>query len=229
VKNKAVVASIVVLGVMLGSVGVALSQDKPAGKPPEAKTQDKKPDHGGAQEDMPPEMLKAMTPGDHHKHLDVLVGEFSLAGKAWMAPDAPPEEFTGTSKKAWSMDGRYIEDNTSGPGMMEGTQFVGRGIYGYDNVKQQYTMVWYDNHSTGMMISYGTCDGSGKVLTTTGDYGDPMTGEKAQKFKCVFRVESKDKHTWESYKIGKDGKEVKDMEIVYTRGSSAKPAVGTGK
>jgi hypothetical protein len=67
------------------------------------------------------------------------------------------------------------------------------------------------------MAGYGTCDPDGKIITMTGEASDPMSGKTNQKWRTVLRIESKDKHVFEMYGPGPDGKEFKQMEITYTR------------
>ena len=82
---------------------------------------------------------------------------------------------------------------------------------------KQYTYVWLDDMSTGMMLANGTADADGKTITLTGDESDPMTGQAHKKWRGVVKIESNDKNTYEMYSTGPDGKESKDMEIVYSR------------
>ncbi len=77
--------------------------------------------------------------------------------------------------------------------------------------------VWIDNMSTGMMYGTGKCDATGKVITITGAGPNPMTEQLDQKWRTVSRIESQDKHVFEMYMTQPDGKEIKQMEITYTR------------
>ena len=80
----------------------------------------------------------------------------------------------------------------------------------------KYTSFWVDNSGTGMSLSVGTVDASGKVLTFTKEDYNPATKKKV-KVRDVIRIDSNDKHTAESYRTEEGGKEMKVMEIVYTR------------
>ena len=58
-------------------------QDKPAGAPA----------MGAAEMEA---MMKAATPGDQHKMLARMVGDWTFTQKFWMAPGQPPGESSGT-------------------------------------------------------------------------------------------------------------------------------------
>lgn len=190
------------------SSGAAFAQEQ-EGTPP------------GFDEEMMKKWMEYATPGEHHKHLDAMVGTWKLDLKWWMAPDAEPEVSTATSTTRWILDGHYLQEDVEGaeePGPDgKPMRFRGMGMTGYDNLRKEYFSTWCDNMGTGLLVGYGTCDRDGKTITFNGVYPDPMTGEKAARYKGIIRIVSKDKHVYEHYKIDKDGKETKEMEITYTR------------
>ena len=112
---------------------------------------------------------EASTPNENHKVLDPLVGSWNYTMKMWMAPDAPPEESTGTQTVEWIMGGRFIEKIVSGQSM--GMPFSGKEITGYDNTKKEYQTVWLDNMSTGIMMSSGSFDAATKTVIKTVSQG----------------------------------------------------------
>lgn len=181
----------------------------------------------GSPPDMPPEMLEAMnrwkdfaTPGEHHNHLQQWVGEWNITVSYRMTPDAPAEENTMTAVSKSVMGGRYIIEKVSGEVMGPDGQgmvpFEGMSIMGYDNHKKQYFSTWMDNMSTSLMQEWGTCDGTGKVLTTEGRGYDPMSGsERASK--SIATVIDADSRRLEMFVPGPDGNMFKQMEIAYTR------------
>jgi len=195
----------------LGSVAsLALSQyddkKKPAGGA------------GGAGGAMPsPEEMQAMMEmmgkvGPQHEQLKThFVGEWNADVSAFWGP--APEKSTGMAKNEMMLGGRYVHGMFKGTAM--GQPFEGAGITGYDNVKKKYFNAWVDSMSTGMMMSEGDYDSSSKSYTfsgeTIGPDGKPCT------MRQVIKVESNDKHVLSMYGPGMDGKEMKMMEIVYTR------------
>jgi len=118
---------------------------------------------GWTMEDMQA-MLAAGTPGKMHQRLAQDVGTWHTKSQMWMQSGAEPMECEGTTTVKPIMDGRYIQVEMSGemPGM---GQFTGTGIYGYDNVKQQFVSCWFDNHSTGIMNGTGEMSDDGKTIT----------------------------------------------------------------
>ena len=175
-------------------------------------------DHGKPQ-DAPPmdpammeAMMKAGTPGDAHKKLDVFTGTWTTKVTSWMAPGAPPMVMEGTAEAKWTMGGRYVEQRFAGNFM--GMPFEGLGYTGYDNVKKQYWSTWMDNMSTSMMTSTGNMDG--KAWSFTGMMTDPMSG-KDMRSDTKIVVTDADHHTMEMWSPAPDGKMFKMMEIAYSR------------
>ncbi len=160
-------------------------------------------------------MAKAAAPGEFHAHLNAMVGRWSLKVQWRMDPNAEWAESKSTAESKWVLGGRFVREEVEGE-FMEGMRFQGFGMTGYDNLKKKYTSMWTDNMSTGMMISEGTCDASGKVFTYRGRSMDPMTGTE-KTYKWTIRIVNNDKYISEMYTVGEDGKEFKSMEITYTR------------
>lgn len=156
----------------------------------------------------------AGAPGDAHKALRPLAGEWNAEVKSWMAPGAPPIVSKGTAKATWVMDGRYLQEEFHGDFM--GKPFHGMSLMGYDNLTKRYNSVWIDNMSTVMVKTEGEAGKDGKVLTLTGTYACPMTGEMHKQTKQVLRIISEDHHVFEMHDPTK-GENSKEMEITYTR------------
>ena len=85
-------------------------------------------------------------PGDAHKVLAARVGEWNLEVKNWMDPKAPPMVSKATASAKMIMDGRYLQETTSGT--MGGTPFNGMGLTAYDIADKKYQGTWIDNMST---------------------------------------------------------------------------------
>ena len=152
------------------------------------------------------------TPGPEHAHLKEAVGTWKTEMKMWMGP-GEPQVSTGTSKMEVIFGGRYLKEHFQ-CSMMD-KPFEGLALAGFDNHKKKFVSVWIDNHSTGIMMMEGTYDEATKTTTSVGEYDDPFTGPT--KMKSVAHELSKDKHVFEMYRIGPDGREQKQMEITYTR------------
>lgn len=181
--------------------------DKPAAPAAPAKAADK-PAAGGAMPGM--EMLM---PGEGHAKLKGMEGNWDAVVKDYMS-SATPTESKGTCTRKWIMDGRYLQEDFSSDFM--GMPFKGMGLSGYDNITKKYVATWVDNMGTGIMSSTGTLDATGKIFTYEGESSDPMSG-KVVKMKMISTIVDDKKHTFVMNGPGPDGKDMKMMEITYTK------------
>ncbi|HEY6435953.1 MAG TPA: DUF1579 domain-containing protein [Ignavibacteriaceae bacterium] len=167
-------------------------------------------------EEMDPAMMKAwqesMTPGPMHEMLASRVGTWKAEVKMWMDPSQPPTTSEATTVCEAMLGGRYFKSTHTG--MMMGMPFEGFEISGYDNVKKEFFNVWMDNMGTGIMVSTGTYDEATKTLTFTGKMTEPMGKEMS--VREVVKATDNDHSTFEMY-MDMGGKEIKNMEINYTR------------
>jgi hypothetical protein len=169
--------------------------------------------HAADKEPTLEDYVKAGLPGPEHKKLQPLVGSWTFTMKMWEDPNKPPIEATGTAESKWILGDRFVHQVVESES--PGGKFTGIGVTGYDNGQGKYTTGWIDSISSGIATMTGTVDKDGKVFTWTGENLCPVTKKKI-KGRDVIKIESADKHVLESYKeMG--GKEVKLMEIVYTR------------
>ncbi|HYU30660.1 MAG TPA: DUF1579 domain-containing protein [Thermoanaerobaculia bacterium] len=192
------------LSIALLSGGAAVAQDN---KQPEGNSM-------GMSHEQMEAMMKAMAPGEMHKALAKMAGDWTFTNKFWMAPDQPAQESSGTMHAETILGGRYVQSVWKGD--MMGQPFEGHGTDGYDNVSKQFVSSWVDNMGTGIMISTGSCEDGGKKCTSTGSFSDPMTGGQSTMRSVVTWI---DDNTFKNEMFGKDpsGKEFKTMEIVAKR------------
>ncbi len=154
--------------------------------------------------------MAASEPGEHHEHMAKMAGEWDCTVKSGWA--GKMEESKGVQKNHMRMGGRYLVSNFQGT--MMGQPMNGQAIMGYNNITKKYETVWRDNMGTGMMIETGTCDSSGKVITTTGQSEAP--GGKVMKTRTVYTV-GDGKYSVEVFHPGADGKEAKMFEMQCVR------------
>lgn len=175
-----------------------------------------KPRKGAPSEADQKEMMKkveaAGTPGPQHKALDALVGNWKAEVKCWMEPGSEAQISKGTAKTAWTLNGRFLEEEFKGD--MMGKPFVGRSLMGYDNVKQTFNMVWVADSQTSMFFCEGKGDSGNKVITLEGTTSCAVRGKDIPT-RCVFRLQDGNKHIFEMF----DGSQgfAKTMEIIYTK------------
>jgi len=157
--------------------------------------------------------MKAGTPGAPHRALASGVGSYDLAIKSWHEPGGPPMEETGTAVRTMGLDGRVLFEELESA--MMGMPFTGHGMTGYDNVTGKYWSTWTDSMSTGLMVSEGTCDAE-EICAYIGSWNDPISKGPVT-MRMVTRWTSPTTQLFKMYGPGKDGKEMKMMEMTYTK------------
>ncbi len=156
--------------------------------------------------------MDAGTPGAPHQELASTIGTYRMVIKSWHEPGGPAMEDTGTAVRKMILDGRVLVEEVQSS--MMGMSFTGHGLTGYDNVSGKYWSIWMDSMSTGMMVSEGTCDAQ-HACTFTGSWNDPIT--KGPKKVRMTTRRTPASEIFEMYGPGRDGKEMKMMEITYTK------------
>jgi hypothetical protein len=154
---------------------------------------------------------KAAKPGEQHAWLATMAGSWQFEGSFWTVPGGEPTRSAGTAERTAISGGRVMREVVSST--FYGQPFEGVGHTGYDNVTGKYWSTWFDDMSTSVMVSTGTCEQG--ACTFDGTNTDPMTGKAA-----TSRMTSKhegDREVHEMFGPGPDGKEFKMMELVYTR------------
>jgi len=199
----------------LGAGALAQSKPEPKAKPGEkTPAPQKAPEMSAGEKAAMEAMMKAGRPGPEHAFLATLAGEWKTVVTNWSAPGKEPTVSEGHNVATMVLGGRYLEERFEST-FME-TPFRGIGFTAFDNVTHKFVGTWIDEMSTGIFVSEGTLDASGKVLTTVGSYNDPVTG-KPQLLRAVMTVVGPDEHRVEMRGKGPDGKEFKMMEMVYRR------------
>ncbi len=159
-----------------------------------------------------PEVMARMTPGPMHAKLEPLIGSWKMAGKYRMSSDAPWQEWEANVEREWILENHFIKETMSSEWM--GQPFEGIGFIGYDNTREEFTMVWVENMSTGTFTTTGRLDG--KMLVFEGENSDALTGEKNTWAKSVLDM-SADPHPFKGYGKDADGNEFQSMEMTATR------------
>ena len=197
-KGKLLSAAVVVLGALLISAAAGRGQD---------------PQEANYDTD---EMMKLGAPGLMHQHLEPLVGSWEMTAKMRSAPGTDwEEESTSEAKREWICDRRFVKETVESDWM--GMPFEGMGLFGYDNVREEYCFMWVDSMSTGMMFAPGTSTDGGKTITFEGTHADSMTGEKDAWFRHVMRIVSDDENVFEMYARDPSGEPFMTMEITSKR------------
>lgn len=168
----------------------------------------------------------AAAPGEMHTFLAEGKGTWQGKCTMWMTPAAEPMQSECITTITPILDGRFVKNKTEGEFAGMGP-FTGFGLYGYDNVSQQFQGTWIDNCSTGMMTGTGELNSAGDTIEWTFNYNCPLTNKPAV-FREVERRTGEDTMTLTMYGPAPDtGKEYKIMEIKYTRTSKTTTADAT--
>ncbi|KRB92939.1 hypothetical protein ASE26_28505 [Duganella sp. Root198D2] len=199
-KLRRIAQYLVVAGFTLAGAAVSAAPEKKKAAAP--------PDDKAAME----MMAKAAAPGEAHKKLDALAGKFTVKSKMWMDPSKPPEETDGSTERKWIMGNRYLQENYQGKFM--GQPFDGMGIQGYDNVTKKYFGSWIDSSGTGMTLAHGAM--TGNTIKYKGMMSDPMSGKEIP-YTMSVAITDNDNHKLEMWGPGQNGKDMKWMEMTYTR------------
>lgn len=154
-----------------------------------------------------------MTPGSMHEMMAKHVGEWKMVSKMWMEPNSEPVVSEGTVNAEMILGGRYLKMVAKFP--MMGMQTEGLSLEAYDNGKKEFINIWIDNMGTGVAISTGKFDDATKSIIYNGKMYDPLAGKDVE-FKSVSKMVSDNEMVFEMFG-NFDGKEVKMMEINYTR------------
>ena len=162
---------------------------------------------------------KLPKPGPEHKLLAKLEGTWNAKVKSWFGP-GEPKESSGVMVRTMIMDGRFLHEEFQGEFL--GKKFLGSGVTGFDVNKKKFVMAWIDNFGTGIDTRTGTYDKDNKTFTFQGEEDSPETGKT--KIRDVLKLVSAEEQVFEMYRtpLGTtekktDGKEIKVMEITYTR------------
>ncbi|MEP6932482.1 MAG: DUF1579 domain-containing protein [Nitrospirota bacterium] len=156
---------------------------------------------------------KLATPGERHKQLASLAGSWTTKTKEWMEPGKPPTEADGSVEMKMLLDGRFLQQDFTGE--MMGQPYTGMGITGYDNLRKKYVSIWLDTMDTGPFMMEGTGSADGKTITLKGQHAEPGGGHMTHR--AVWKIVDSNTQTFDMWGNHGGGKEMKVMEIVYTR------------
>lgn len=160
------------------------------------------------------EMWKKLgTPGEPHKLFASLAGSWTTQTKEWMEPGKPPTESTGTAEMKMLLDGRFLYQEYNS--QMMGQPFSGIGIDAYDNLTKKYVTAWIDSMGTGIFMMEGTASADGRTITLKGSHPEPGGGRMTHR--AIWKIVDNNTQTFDMFGAHDGGKEMKMMEITYTR------------
>ncbi|MDA8018084.1 MAG: DUF1579 domain-containing protein [Thermoanaerobaculia bacterium] len=161
-------------------------------------------------------MAKAATPGAPHRFLAEQVGTWNLAIKAWLDPNLPPTETTGTSERKMILGGRVMMEQVESS--FGGQPFHALALAGYDNVAGEFWGTWNDTSLTGITVSRGSYDEVTRTMTVAGSYWNPITeSEIGVRTEIVHEGDRQRMTAWEL----RGAEPMKAMEVIYSRVAGA--------
>lgn len=134
------------------------------------RSQEAKPPAGAAGQ--PPDeqqMMANAQPGEPHRQLAKLAGEWTYTSKLTV-PGQEPQESKGTAKMTMALDGRFLHEQNTGE--MMGVPVTGSRVTGFNNATKKYESVWNWTMSTGFLILSGTSPDNGKTINLAGGYDE---------------------------------------------------------
>jgi hypothetical protein len=160
--------------------------------------------YAGSRQDPPPAATK------EHALLKQMAGDWDVKVSMFMGPEAMVSNGT---YEAHMVGDTWVAGDFEGDFM--GMPFYGHGVNGYDVKAKKHVSYWFDSMTTSPNVSEGTYDAAAQALTMKGKGFDMMGKEVAQTETTVFK--DADTMLFSMTQPGADGKDVKVMEIVYTR------------
>lgn len=155
-----------------------------------------------------------MTPGEMHKLLNQMEGDWITDGKMWMDAKSEPMTSKGECSYKMVLGGRYQESEFRGD--MMGQPFEGKGVLAYDNFKKQFESSWIDNMGSGIMRTEGQYDAATKTFNMSGKFVNPMTGKDC-KVRETLKIVDNDTHVMTMYNTMGSEPEFKSMELTFKR------------
>ncbi len=156
-----------------------------------------------------------MVSSKYHRWLGQLIGKWSLTTKIMWVPDGPPSESSGEAEIEWKVKDKWLSW-VSNSNMM-GMSMTMYAIQGYDNFKQKFVSMTFDNQTTAAYRWEGNLDQTGTMLNFWGTVDEPMTGEHDKAAKSVIRIISEDKFVHEVHDLTIGGDKTLVMETIYSR------------
>jgi hypothetical protein len=178
-----------------------------------AAAKDKKAEHHMDPQAMMELYKQLATPGDPHKLIASLAGSWTTNTREWMEPNKSPVETTGSAEFKMLLDGRFLYSEYTG--QMMGQPFSGVEITAYDNLLKHYVTAWMSTMGTGIFLMEGTASTDGKTITLKGQH--PEAGGGFMTHRAIWKIVDSNTQTFDMYGAHHGGKEMKMMEIKYTR------------
>ncbi len=152
-------------------------------------------------------------PGEHHKVLEKFNGNWEGVFTIHV-PGVGEMESKGTVEREWILDGRFLVEEVRAE-MGPGQEFVGYGVFGYNNAEGRYETFWIDNQNTAMVRDNGKYNADTGSMTFRGKTRN-MMGQMVTT-RGELDLSNPNRHVYRGYETGADGVERLAFEGVMER------------
>jgi hypothetical protein len=165
-------------------------------------------------------MLEQMKPGQEHRTLAALTGNWTL-DVTYRMGDGPVMKTTGVATNRMILGGRFLESsvtskNPAGPGSGDPT-VESLTIYGFDRRVNRYTILGLDTMGTYSVSAEGLMEGANTIVMAGETLDDHAGSKEMRKYHMVLRVVDPDTYVTEIIFKFRDKPDLKLVEIVHRR------------
>ncbi|HSR70015.1 MAG TPA: DUF1579 family protein [Acidobacteriota bacterium] len=157
---------------------------------------------------------ESMKPGKYHAWLGQLIGHWDVEARLFYGSQGEPQKGKGKSAIEWKVEDKWLSWEYDYE--LAGSKTRSFGIHGYDNFKQKFVSVTFDNNSTALSRFEGVLDQSGTALHLWGTVDEPMTGEHDKMAEGVVRILDANRFLLEVHDLA-IGDDSKVLEFEFTR------------
>jgi len=152
-------------------------------------------------------------PGEEHKKLDVLSGEWDVTVKF---PVGPGKFMEGKSscRASWVMDGRFLRQEYT-------STFAGKPLtivryLGFDRHRGKLVEIQFESTHTDVMQNEGAFSADGKTFTCSGKHIEAATGKDVE-VRTMTTIVDNDSFTLEMIYGGAEGDMAKTITLTHRR------------
>jgi hypothetical protein len=124
-----------------------------------------------------PSSARLALPGDKHRWLDPLVGQWKVEMKVWPAAGAAPIVSSDLrARREWVLGGRYLREELSGN--FAGNPSSRIALLGFNNLEERFELTTLDTFEPGQMTYASVGAGQAQRLTLVGVSTEAGMGPK---------------------------------------------------